>query len=359
MGQVMVAPTTNCKMMMATTRRVAALYRPRHFSGSTTTSDAPSSNNNSLPPWLNRLLHVWDQESGTHEILQLKNRVNNSSIEFDTKQHQVTQARILLDRALQSFENSQLQHTQLLSNRDRWTPSQALEFAKLLEKEVAIRAELETAKKSVTTLETQQIHAMNTYMNDLRKRYTEEQLWQEKWRVYSTYGTWGLLILNSVVFLISQYVYRIRENQRMKEIKVLLEQSLMANEGSLRALREQKQQQQMKSNEKEQRDIEESKDDAKIEVAAEAVKKNETEDENNTPHLLDDEEEEKQQQIINKYPLMIHWMRIQQYATHISKKILPDTTCNVDVPSAMLGASMTGLAWLVATTLSSKGSGSQ
>ena len=118
--------------MMATTRRVAALYRPRHFSGSTT-SDGPSSNN-SLPPWLNRLLHVWDQESGTHEILQLKNRVNNSSIEFDTKQHQVTQARIILDKAIQSFENSQLQHTQLLSNRDRWTPSQALEFAKLLKR---------------------------------------------------------------------------------------------------------------------------------------------------------------------------------------------------------------------------------
>ena len=351
--------------MMATTRRVAALYRPRHFSGSSSTSDAPSSNNNSLPPWLNRLLHVWDQESGTHEILQLKNKVNNSSIEFDTKQHQVTQARILLDRAIQSFENSQLQHTQLLSNRDRWTPSQALEFAKLLEKEVAIRAELEIAKKNVTTLETQQIHAMNTYMNDLRKRYTEEQLWQEKWRVYSTYGTWGLLILNSVVFMISQYVYRLRENHRMKEIKVLLEQSLMANEGSLRALQEQQQQQQTKSNEEEQRTMEESKvipqeeDDAKIEVAAEAVKNNEIEDGNNKPHLLD-EKEEKQQQIIKKYPLMIHWIRIQQYATHISKKILPDTTCNVDVPSAMLGASMTGLAWLVATMLSSsRGSGSQ
>ncbi len=46
----------------------------------TTTSSAPS------PPWLNRWLHLWDQKSGTHEILQLKENVNISSTEFDTKQ---------------------------------------------------------------------------------------------------------------------------------------------------------------------------------------------------------------------------------------------------------------------------------
>lgn len=203
----------------------------------------PPSTTTSSSSWLNHWLHLWDQKSGTHEILQLKENVNISSTEFDTKQRQVAQARAALDVAMETFENSQLQHTQLLRSRDTWTSAQAYEFAKLLEKEIDIRKDLEIAKKTLASLEAEQLTSMQSYMNHLRRRYHEEQLWQDKWRVYSTYGTWILIGLNTMVFLLSQYMTRLRETQRMKDIQEMVYQSITSNEGTLRVIQEQQQKQ--------------------------------------------------------------------------------------------------------------------
>ena len=134
-----------------------AVYRLRHFSvsSSSSTSSAPTdaspqqhanttlhnhqgapslttdaaspsysqqhgaSNTNNPPSWLNRVLYIFDQESGTHEILQLKNKVNESSAAFDDAQRKVATARTKLDKALQTFEESQAQHNQLLQTRDK------------------------------------------------------------------------------------------------------------------------------------------------------------------------------------------------------------------------------------------------
>ena len=155
----------------------------------------------------------------------------------------MAQARAALDVAMETFENSQLQHTQLLRSRDTWTSAQAYEFAKLLEKEIDIRKDLEIAKKTLASLEAEQLTSMQSYMNHLRRRYHEEQVWQDKWRVYSTYGTWILIGLNTMVFLLSQYMTRLRETQRMKDIQEMVYQSITSNEGTLRVIQEQQQKQ--------------------------------------------------------------------------------------------------------------------
>ncbi len=125
-----------------------------------------------------------------------------------------------------------------MQTRDKWTPAQALEFAKLLEKEVQVRTNLEQAKKDLAEKETHQSKLQIDYMNNLRKRYHEEQIWTDKWRILSTYGTWGLIALNSVVFLISQYLFRVRERGRMKDFEALLKETLSSNTSTMLAIRE-------------------------------------------------------------------------------------------------------------------------
>ena len=123
---------------------------------------------------------------------------------------------------MEQWEGVQAQHTTLLQTRERWTPSHAKEFASVLEREVEIRGALDIAKKDLAEQEASQLKSMNDYMNHLRRRYQEEQLWQDKWRIYSTYGTWGLIVLNSVVFLAGQLFHRIRENRRLDDMKDLI-----------------------------------------------------------------------------------------------------------------------------------------
>ena len=346
--------TTNTSKLsdMSTFNNTSTLSKTSTNSLSTTSETNTTAT--TLPPWLNHWLNLWDQESGTKEILQLKTLVNESSIAFDTKQRQVAKARTILDNALQTFEQSQIQHAELLQSRDRWKPKQALQFAKLLEKEVTIRQELEAAKQNVTRLEGESVAAMNSYMNALRKRYHEEQLWADKWRIYSTYMTWGLIVFNSVVFLISQYMLRMRENQRMLDMKEMLQQSLVASEGTLRAVQEQSN---MGSN---------SSSHQPIPIVEEEDNNVTAGDDEDVPkeHIIEEETESNQPQ--TKHPIIKHWTRIKQYATDTSKKHLPvmkqyatdlkkHIPENVDVPSVILGSSITGVAWLLAATLSGRG----
>ena len=350
---------------MATITRPAASCALRHFSLVSTATAA----NASSPPWLSRCLNLWEQQSGTREIQQLKHNVNLSSSEFDAKQHQVSQARDAVDRALRAFEHSQLQHTRLLQSRDKWTSAEALEFARLLEEEVRVRSTLESAKKDLSKLENEQLEAMHKYMSDLRRRYHEEQLWQDKWRVYSTLGTWGLIVLNTAVFLISQYMARLREGHRMREIQDYIRQSLLTNEGTLRAIEERDQ------NSRENRGGQTANDgqgartqnvDQNIDKDASDFLMSKEDDADtvveNVGGLYSDITHDKQpRKVSSLLSSSRYWCAIRQFATDISSRIIPaDRTAKVDLPSAVLGASATGFAWLiVAVVMSEKGSNSR
>ncbi|KAL7456688.1 hypothetical protein ACHAWC_008153 [Mediolabrus comicus] len=200
---------------------------------SSSTSDVAASSNNNNNNKLDEWLEVWNEHSGTHEISKLKDLVNHSSLQFDNQQRLVTEARKAVDTALSAWEQSQTQHSQLLSSRDKWTSTQAIQFAKLLENEVQIRTNLEVAKSDLSNKEIQLSKYQMEYMNNLRKRYHEEQVWTDKWRILSTYGTWGLIGLNSIVFLVSQYMFRQREVQRMKDFEGLLKETLVSNSVAL------------------------------------------------------------------------------------------------------------------------------
>ncbi|KAK1732643.1 sensitive to high expression protein 9 [Skeletonema marinoi] len=224
---------------------VACNHRCSYFSssapstaGGTTTKSAPPAAINSSSSKLDHWLEAWNEHSGTHEISKLKELVHNSSLKFDKQQRLVADARKAVDHALSAWEDSQIKHAQLMQVREKWTPAQALEFAKLLEKEVQVRSNLEQAKKDLAEKETHQSKLQIDYMNNLRKRYHEEQIWTDKWRILSTYGTWGLIALNSVVFLISQYLFRVRERSRMKDFEALLKETLSSNTSTMLAIRE-------------------------------------------------------------------------------------------------------------------------
>jgi hypothetical protein len=378
-------------------RRFFIISSSSFFSTTSGSSPPPaaasaSSYSLSLPAWLTHYLTIWEQQSGTHEILQLKQNVNTSSLEFDTKQQQVTQARQTVDKALQSFEACQLKHTRLLQTRDRWTSLEAIEFAKILEEEVQVRSELEVARKDLALLEQAQLDTMHRYMSDLRIRYQEEQLWQDKWRIYSTYGTWGLIVLNSIVFMCSQYMVRLRENRRMKEIQESIRQSLATNEGTLRAIQEGQHTGRDRGENNNMDDGEGKMQNDKVRhgvvttladklsnkkeslISAKAVDNDEDGDDDGTDitpvstnnddddgrcYFSSDitklhEQSQRIKSIISSTTLHC-WSTVRRFTTNAatlqitSKEGEEDDGIvqKVDIPSAILGASVTGLVWLI------------
>lgn len=344
----------------------------------------------SSPKWLDRWFEVWYEESGTREILQLKEQVQESSAKFDETQRNVTQARGDLDQALKAWEDSQRQHTRLLQVRDSWTNEQAQEFAGLVQKEIEVRNNLEEAKQMLVKRETELSKSQLAYMDQLRRRYHEEQIWQDKWRVLSTFGTWGLIVLNSAVFLISQYVNRQRETQRLRDMQELLKQTLSTNTSTLQAIQDRQDHQQQESMDL-RKQMESSKQNTqntettKIEaVDTQPVSEDpneevgdEIETNNITTSNLSVGLMKAKSVIRSSQRATLEWLRSFRYKSKplservaavsdrarittlvgsLSERAL-SISKNVDIPSALLGASITGVAWIMAVTVSSKHNG--
>jgi len=178
-------------------------------------------------------------------------------------------------------------------------------------------------------------------------------------------------VLNSIVFFISQYLYRVRENQRMKDVKGLLEQSLLANEVTLRAVQDQnKEQQQQKQEQNKEQQLQKQQiindgndgeaivshdGTGEVECAKEGQSNTTASEKNTAQNIIqaslvgEDETKHKQESSLS------HWTtRVLQYTSSIPSKLLPEKR-QVDMPSAILGASVTGMAWLVAMSFSRNG----
>lgn len=345
---------------MATRRPILSLRRfstPSSSQGSNKLASSSSDLTSTQPKWLDRLYKVWYEESGMREMYQLKEKVDKSSFEFDEKQRHVVEARSELSGALKAWEESQGQHTKLLQARDKWTPDQAQEFASLVQAEVTVRNNLEEAKKNLSKRESQQASAQMEYMNDLRRRYHEEQIWQDKWRVLSTFGTWGLIVLNSIVFLGSQYMTQLRETRRLKDIQTLLEESLSKNSSTLEAMQEQQQQHQEHQN---QLLVQSQNKNATALVQKKepsGIERELNEKGNQAESSADDTSAGLIGTIKRKILAASSWNeKVAIVYTETSSTIRAQAS-NVDVASAAFGASVTAVAWVASVALINRRSG--
>jgi hypothetical protein len=145
------------------------------------TEPAPSS-------WWQRLERSWLERTGVAEMATLKESVRTAQSHLEKALHESSTARSNLEKVWQQTLQLQQEHAALLRHRDQ--------------KEVMLRQEFEMAQQSARS--TEQIAAAQqlTYLDALRRRYQEETVWQDKWRILGTYGTWTLIALNSLVLVL-------------------------------------------------------------------------------------------------------------------------------------------------------------
>ena len=223
-------------MLQQTVRRVRhdTTLRFRQLSSSSSSSPSVTSKDTLAAPsrWdalFEQAQTVYNQKSGYHEIKKLKDKVVEKSHAFDVASQQATKARQDLDAILTEQASIHSRHSNLLRTRDAWTAQDATEFASIVGKEVEIKQQLAQARQQLQEADTALQQTQYAYMDAVRQRYHEEQIWQDYWRIISTYGTWSLIVLNTVVFLASQFFHRRREAMRIKAIETLINEKIPDN----------------------------------------------------------------------------------------------------------------------------------
>ena len=203
---------------------------PRRFSTQSTQNEGPKLDptgsktvtfleNLQNSSFVQQAYKVWQAQTGAKEIQALKSSVRNSSRDYDKAVEATKAARQEVAASLEKYTATQQEHLRLLQTKDSWSAADAASFTETIQKEMTQKQSLKQAQDALKQQEEALQQAQYTFMDRLRQRYQEEQAWQELWRIKSTYTTWGLVGLNSVIFITGQLFQQSRENRRMETLK--------------------------------------------------------------------------------------------------------------------------------------------
>jgi sensitive to high expression protein 9, mitochondrial len=114
-------------------------------------------------------------------------------------------------RALYKTTNSKRSATQrevtaLLARKDGWSPADLERFTELYRADHTLEGEVASASEQLTEAEAEEQKLSAELNAGILKRYHEEQIWSDRIRQASTWGTWGLMGVNVLLFLVLQFV---------------------------------------------------------------------------------------------------------------------------------------------------------
>ncbi|KAH7134317.1 Mdm33 family-domain-containing protein [Dactylonectria macrodidyma] len=101
---------------------------------------------------------------------------------------------------------TQREVTTLLARKDTWSPYDLERFTELYRTDHVLEGEVATSQETLTEAEAEEQSLSQRLNAGILKRYHEEQIWSDRIRRASTWGTWGLMGMNFLLFVVLQFV---------------------------------------------------------------------------------------------------------------------------------------------------------
>ncbi|KAI9490429.1 mitochondrial distribution and morphology family 33, partial [Zychaea mexicana] len=158
-----------------------------------------------------------NQLTGYDQIEQVKRKVTDQAEAFEHSRDEVQSAKKEYEEAIDTRSSTQREINELLQRKHLWTGEDVTRFTELyrLEHDHS-RAEL-TAKERYQHSEKQMDREYMALAQSIMERYHEEQLWSDKIRSVSTYGTWALMVVNLLLFFAVQTVFEPMKRRRLTD----------------------------------------------------------------------------------------------------------------------------------------------
>ncbi|KAL2108423.1 hypothetical protein VUR80DRAFT_3816 [Thermomyces stellatus] len=94
----------------------------------------------------------------------------------------------------------------LLARKASWVQSDKARFAELIEDDYRLETEVAQAARNVEDAEAREQALTSEWVAGMSKQYYEHQVYSDRIRRASTWGTWGLMGVNVLLFLLLQFV---------------------------------------------------------------------------------------------------------------------------------------------------------
>ncbi|KAG1765905.1 Mdm33 family-domain-containing protein [Suillus occidentalis] len=155
--------------------------------------------------------------TGYEQIDALKQRVVEQEARIKATRQAAREAKTAYDDAVLQRSLSQRQVNELLQRKSSWTDSDVSAFTSLVRSDHQLEQHEVTTKAKVSENEDALDREFGELMRAILARYHEEQVWSDKIRSASTYGSMMVLGVNVVVFLLAIVVVEPWKRRRLAQ----------------------------------------------------------------------------------------------------------------------------------------------
>ncbi|CAB5387699.1 unnamed protein product [Rhizophagus irregularis] len=169
--------------------------------------------------------------TGYSVIEKLKEKVIQQEKEFVATRQRLASAKLAYEEAVAKRSATQREINELLQRKHQWSNDDVMKFTELYRNEHLNEKMLTEAKEELHKYEKQVEKEYTELSKSIMMRYHEEQVWSDKIRSASTYGTIALMTLNIILFICVQTIFEPRKRQKLAEkFEELLIKKLDKNE---------------------------------------------------------------------------------------------------------------------------------
>ncbi|KAK2627733.1 hypothetical protein QTJ16_002379 [Diplocarpon rosae] len=153
--------------------------------------------------------------TGYSGIEALKERITALEKRVTEAQDAVRSSRLTYKTTVADRAATQREVTGLLARKDSWTPQDLERFTSLYRMDHSNEQAVQEAATKLADAEREAEHAASKLSSSILSRYHEEQIWSDKIRRMSTWGTWGLMGVNVLLFLVFQFGFEPWRRRRL------------------------------------------------------------------------------------------------------------------------------------------------
>ncbi|KAJ5894211.1 Sensitive to high expression protein [Penicillium taxi] len=142
--------------------------------------------------------------TGYSEIEALKKEIHGQEERLRLARLQIRKAKEEYTAAINNRSNSQREINELLQRKHAWSSTDLERFTLLYRNDHANELAESETQEALSRAEHEAEEAAVQLSKCILSRYHEEQVWSDKIRRMSTWGTWGLMGVNVLLFLVFQ-----------------------------------------------------------------------------------------------------------------------------------------------------------
>ncbi|KAL5044009.1 sensitive to high expression protein 9-like protein, mitochondrial [Aspergillus fruticulosus] len=142
--------------------------------------------------------------TGYSSIEALKRSIHEQEERLRVARLRVRTAKEAYAAAINRRSTSQREVNELLQRKHAWSPADLERFTHLYRNDHTNEVAENETQEALSAAERESEEAAASLTKSILSRYHEEQVWSDKIRRMSTWGTWGLMGVNVLLFLIFQ-----------------------------------------------------------------------------------------------------------------------------------------------------------